>query len=140
MIEMILKSIDMPTIMLAVGLTLLVAANSILGALDAALSFEFDAKKLMRGLAKGAVIVLCFLLVYVAGALNPDVVAVEVGGAQVNLLTAVYMIVLAGFYYYAKQVVQKLIIITRGDKEVTQINGESIDDKSKDDLTDQINV
>ena len=45
---------------------------------------------------------------YYVGVLNPNVVDMNINGTDMNLLTAVYLIVLAGYYHYARQVLEKL--------------------------------
>lgn len=106
---------DIGTLYLAIGLIILIIVNIVLGSLNALFVDEFDRRKFFIGLAKGAIVVLCFAATYLVGYLNPTIIAVEVNGTEVGVLTAVYLVVLAGYYYYAKQVLEKLAAIIKGD-------------------------
>ena len=57
------------------------------------------------------VVALCFAATYFVGWANPDVLAVSINGQSVNLLTAVYITIMAGFLFYAKEVSQNRVDI-----------------------------
>ncbi|MEG1593614.1 MAG: hypothetical protein RR350_04325 [Oscillibacter sp.] len=101
-------------LMLAVGLAVLIVVNIILGCVSALFEQAFDKQRLFRGVVKGLIVAVCFGLVYLVGWLNPDVVAVTIDGTAVNLLMAVYMILMAGFLFYAKEVCLKLAAFVKG--------------------------
>ena len=82
--------------------------------MDAWLSGEFDRPKLRRGVTKGAIVAVCFAITYLVGWLNPEVVAISINGQAVNLLTAVYLVIMAGFLFYAYEVIGKLAGFVRG--------------------------
>lgn len=111
---------DIGFLYLAIGLVILIIVNIVLGSLNALFVNSFDRKKFFIGLAKGLIVVLCFAATYLVGYLNPDIIAVNVNGTDVGVLTAVYLIVLAGYYYYAKQVIEKLSAIIKGDISIEQ--------------------
>ena len=96
-------------IRLGLGLLLLIVVNIVLGSVDAWLSGEFDKPKFRRGIAKGAIVALCF---------NPAVVAISINGQAVNLLTAVYLVIMAGFLFYAYEVIGKLAGFIKGKLKV----------------------
>lgn len=48
------------------------------------------------------------MAVYYAGYLNPDLLVIETGGQTVNLMTAIYITLMADFTAYAVDVVKKL--------------------------------
>ena len=73
---------------LAVGLVLLVAVNIVLGSLNALFDGSFDKVKLRNGIIKGIIVAACFIAFYMAGYLNPDIIAIEVDEQTVNLMTA----------------------------------------------------
>lgn len=113
---------------LGLGLLVLVIVNIVLGSVDALLSGKFDRHKFLCGIIKGGIVVLCFAATYLVGWLNPGVVAVSINGQEVNLLTAVYTAIMAGFLFYAAQVVGKLTGLVRGKLEVGELTpGNSLD-------------
>ena len=84
---------------LAVGLVLLVAVNIVLGSLKV---------KLRNGIIKGIIVAACFIAFYMAGYLNPDIIAIDVDGQTVNLMTASNLALLTAYVLYAKDVFVKL--------------------------------
>jgi hypothetical protein len=62
-----------------------------------------------------------FAATYLVGYLNPNIVAVEVNGVQVSVKTGIDLVVLAGYYHYAKQVIEKLTEIIKGDLFVSEV-------------------
>ena len=111
---------DVETLYLAVGLIILIITNIVLGSLNALFTNEFDRQKFFRGLAKGSIVVLCFIATYFVGFLNPNIIAININGIEVNVLTGVYFIVLSGYYFYAKQVFDKLSNIVKGDIKIIE--------------------
>ena len=61
---------------------------------------------------------LCFIVTYLVGWLNPAVVAISINGQAVNLLTAVYLVIMAGFLFYAYEVIGKLAGFIKGKLKV----------------------
>ncbi len=74
---------------LAVGLVLLVAVNIVLGSLNALFDGSFDKVKLRNGTIKG-------------------IIAIDVDGQTVNLMTASNLALLTAYVLYAKDVFVKL--------------------------------
>ncbi|MCI6055510.1 DUF2800 domain-containing protein [Dysosmobacter sp.] len=93
---------------LAVGLVLLVAVNIVLGSLNALFDGSFDKVKLRNGTIKGIIVAACFIAFYMAGWLNPDIIAIDVDGQTVNLMTASNLALLTAYVLYAKDVFVKL--------------------------------
>ena len=89
---------------LAVGLVLLVAVNIVLGSLNALFDGSFDKVKLRNG----TIVAACFIAFYMAGWLNPDIIAIDVDGQTVNLMTASNLALLTAYVLYAKDVFVKL--------------------------------
>ena len=106
--------IELSTLNLAKGLVILIVVNIILGSSSAWFNQVFEWKKLYQGLIKGTIIAICFFATYYAGYINPDIIAVNVNGEEVNLLTACYMILLSGFVFYATQVSIKFWTFIKG--------------------------
>lgn len=93
---------------LAVGLVLLVAVNIVLGSLSALFDGSFDKVKLRNGTIKGIIVAACFIAFYMAGWLNPDIIAIDVDGQTVNLMTASNLALLTAYVLYVKDVFVKL--------------------------------
>lgn len=106
---------------LGLGLLTLIAVNIILGSIDALLSGIFDWGKFRRGIIKGIIVALCFAATYLVGWINPDVLAVTINGQSVNLLTAVYLVIMAGFLFYAKEVIMKLASFVYGKLAIEEL-------------------
>ena len=117
---------------LGLGLALLIVANITLGSIDALLIGAFDSGKFRRGIIKGIIVALCFTATYLVGWINPDVLAVTINGQSVNLLTAVYLVIMAGFLFYAKEVIIKLVSFVYGKLNIGElfVSDISIDEDS----------
>ena len=90
-------------IRLAIGLVLLVAVNVVLGSLNALFDGTFDRIKCRNGVIKGIIIAACFVAFYVAGRLNPDIVAIDIDGETVNVATAANLAMVTAYVLYAVQ-------------------------------------
>ena len=100
-------------IRLAIGLVLLVAVNVVLGSLNALFDGTFDRIKCRNGVIKGIIIAACFVAFYVAGRLNPDIVAIDIDGETVNVATAANLAMVTAYVLYAKDVFSKLSKLIR---------------------------
>lgn len=90
------------------GLLLLIAANIALGSAGAVLRREWRAEIFFKGIVKGLVVTAAFSMVFLAGALNPDLVVIQTESASLDLSSAVYLVLLSGFVFYAGKVLIKL--------------------------------
>ena len=108
-------------IRLAIGLVLLVAVNVVLGSLNAL----FDRIKCRNGVIKGIIIAACFVAFYVAGRLNPDIVAIDIDGETVNVATAANLAMVTAYVLYAKDVFSKLskLVLSKTSGTPEQIGG-----------------
>jgi|GEM_PF-737718 len=111
----------MEIVCLGLGLMILIAVNIVLGSLSAIFQNEFCPIKLRQGIIKAGIVAICFAATYLVGFLNPNIVAVEVNGVQVSVKTGIDLVVLVGYYHYAKQVLEKLTDIIKGDMFVSEI-------------------
>ncbi|HAN20435.1 MAG: hypothetical protein A2Y15_08765 [Clostridiales bacterium GWF2_36_10] len=98
----------MATLFLAIGLLILIMVNIILGSMKGFLNKSFDWDKCRKGIYKNGIIFICLTLVYLAGYLNQDIIAIEVGELKVNLMQATYYTILASYLYYAADVIKKI--------------------------------
>lgn len=112
---------EMTTLKLAAGLLLLIAANIVLGSADAIIGGQFDKTKCWRGALKGLFIFIAFIMTYGAGYLNPQIVVVAIDGKSVDLLAAVVLIIIAGYAWYAKEVLVKLAGIVRAKVAIEEL-------------------
>jgi len=117
MLELV-QNIDMNLVYLGIGLIVLMGCNILMGSIEALLTQEFNKKKFLQGVIKAVVVVICFILTYFVGLLNPNVVAISVNGEMVNVLTAMNLVVLAGFTWYAKEVFIKLATFIKGKIDI----------------------
>lgn len=128
-----LNKIDISSVKAGIGLLTLIVVNIVLGALKAKIQNEFDWKTMLNGVVKGIIICLCVVVVYFVGLLNYDIMAVSIGGIEMNLAVAVTTMIMASFVWYAYQVVQKIaVLLNLGDsfvddkkEEVTGIDSET---------------
>ena len=104
----IMQYIDMEILKLAGGLIALMISNILLGARNSFLNQQFDIKKLRQGLIKATVVTVSFILVYVAGLLNMDIITVDVNGEVVNLIAGINLLLSIAALWYAKEVFIKL--------------------------------
>jgi hypothetical protein len=92
----------------AAGLIILMSVNIILGSLGSAFVKCFEWKRLGIGIFKSIIVLICFAATYIAGYLNPDILAINIGDVEANVMTALNIVVLFGYIHYAKQVIEKL--------------------------------
>lgn len=78
------------------------------GRLNALFDGTFDRIKCRNGVIKGIIIAACFVAFYVAGRLNPDIVAIDIDGETVNVATAANLAMVTAYVLYAKDVFSKL--------------------------------
>jgi hypothetical protein len=130
---------------LAIGLIILIVVNIVLGSLDALFTSTFDKTKFKLGLLKGLVIVACFIATYFVGYLNPDIVAVNINGTAVNVLVGVYLIIMAAYIWYAKEVLTKLAALIQAkitieeveETPVIESTAEETIEEAKEDVTNE---
>lgn len=91
-----------------IGLALLIAANITLGSTGAILSGDFDLQRFRTGIVKGLLVALSLVAIYWAGNLNPDLLVLDTGASTLNLLDAVYVLMIAAFVHYGYDIIQKL--------------------------------
>ena len=70
--------------------------------------------KFRNGCIKGGIIAAALVAVYFAGFLNPDLLVIDADGESVNLMTAVYLLLMAAFAVYAIDVLKKLKDMLKG--------------------------
>ena len=112
---------DLTIINLGIGLIGLMSINIILGSIDSLFNKSFDKIRLWKGVLKSIVVTLCAMGIYGIGYINPSVIALDIDGQAVNLLTAVSLVVMGAFIFYGKQCIDKLSKIIIGGKSVDEL-------------------
>lgn len=113
-----------PIIRLGIALIILICANILLGSFSSWFSDNFDKEKFWKGVKKGIAVILIFIAVYFAGWLVPEMQATVINGETVNLTTAMFYVVLAGFLWYAKEVLTKLAALIGGRIRIEELTTE----------------
>lgn len=106
---------------LGIALVILICANILLGSFNSWFSEQFDKQKFWKGVKKGIAVIMIFTAVYFAGWLVPEMQAAIIGGETVNLTTAMFYVVLAGFLWYAKEVLTKLAALIGGKIRIEEL-------------------
>ncbi len=111
---------DFQIINLSVGLLFLMIINIVLGSIASIFESKFDKNKLIKGMVKGGIVLGCFIGTFYVGILNPDIIVANINGQDVDLLTGTHMILLAGYVWYGKEVLTKLITFIAGKLEINE--------------------
>lgn len=103
----------MEIIRLSIGMILLIVVNILLGSINALFTKSFSREKLIEGMLKAMVFIVCIFVTYYVGWLNPNIASITINGMKVDVLTALHMAMLAGYGHYAKQVIEKVFILLK---------------------------
>lgn len=113
-------------IKIIIGLVCVIFANILLGAKLADLKNEFSWSKLWAGLFKSVCIIIAVCLMYICSYYNPDIMVANINGINVNLITGMEAIFIAGIALYGFQDLNKLqqLLKTKVNIENEQEDGE----------------
>jgi hypothetical protein len=100
--------IDTAFINLAFGLLILIIVNIVLGSIGAIFSKKFDFRFFLKGIGKAIIVIAATIAIYFVGVLNPEIVAIDLGGEQLTVISATHTVVLGAWFLYGKQVFEKL--------------------------------
>lgn len=106
--EQIISLIDIQTLYTGIALIIFMSVNIVLGSLNAIFTQEFNQKILLQGIIKALIVIVCVMLIYIAGLLTVDLAVININGEEVNVLTMIYILIVYAFYHYVKEVVNKL--------------------------------
>lgn len=106
--EFLTNLINMEMIRITIGLLVFMLANVTLGSVNSMFDKSFNAKKFFSGVGKALVILLVYVSVYVAGAINSDVLVMQIGEIEADVVTAIYLVAVSGYIFYGAQLVDKL--------------------------------
>lgn len=113
-------------IKIIIGLVCVIFANILLGAKLADLKNEFSWSKLWAGLFKSVCIIIAVCLMYICSYYNPDIMVANINGINVNLITGMEAIFIAGIALYGFQDLNKLqqLLKTKVNIDNEQEDGE----------------
>lgn len=113
-------------IKIIIGLVCVIFANILLGAKLADLKNEFSWSKLWAGLFKSICIIIAVCLMYICSYYNPDIMVANINGINVNLITGMEAIFVAGIALYGFQDLNKLqqLLKTKVNIDNEQEDGE----------------
>ena len=90
------------------GLISVMVANILLGATLSKCKDNFNWNTLFKGVFKAVCVFLGVGLMYLCGYLNPEILAVNIDGMDLNLVDALRMVFTAGIMFYGYQGILKL--------------------------------
>ncbi len=102
------------------GLPILIIANIILGAEYGRLKQEFDKEILLSGLFKGLVVYVAIGLIVIATNILPQF-EVAFNGENMDLISAINLLLYAEVVWYGGQVLSKFIKIAKHTSEASEI-------------------
>lgn len=91
-----------------IGLVCVMFANILLGATLSKCKDNFSWNTLFKGVFKAVCVCLGVALIYLCGYLNPSILAVNIDGANLNLMDALRLVFTAGIIFYGYQDIMKL--------------------------------
>ena len=108
-----------------IGLLCVMIANILLGATLAKFKENFKWNTLFKGIFKAVCVSLGVGLMYYCGYLNPNILAVNINGTDMNLIDGLRLVFIAGIVYYGYGDLTKLKDILKLDMNITKsINSE----------------
>lgn len=91
-----------------IGLICVMASNILLGTSLAKLKKKFNRKTLANGIFKAGLIIVSVLLMYTCSCLNPEIMVANINNQEVNLISGMELIFIAGIIMYGYQSLVKL--------------------------------
>lgn len=119
---------------LIIGLLAAMLANILLGGSLALFKKEFSWKKLFSGVFKASCIALGCFLMYVVSFYNSDIFVANINGTNVNLISGMKAIFVAGIILYGYQDLNKLQKIIKTDISIDNVKEDEITVIERDDL------
>lgn len=104
---------------LSIALICLIVANTILGAVIAAIKIDFKKEVMLRGLLKHTAIAFAIFLIYVAGLVVPNLQLVTINGDALTLIEALDTGFLSALAVYAGKVIKNLYTLMTIDAKNT---------------------
>lgn len=121
-------------IKIIIGLVCVIFANILLGAKLADLKNEFSWSKLWAGLFKSVCIVIAVCLMYVCSYYNPNIMVANINGINVNLITGMKAIFIAGIALYGFQDLNKLQKLLKTKVDIQEPKEDGVTHIERDDI------
>lgn len=96
-----------------IGVILVMISNVLLGASLAKLKKEFNKETFFNGIFKIVCIGVSVGFMYLCSYLNPDIMVLNINGIDVNLITGIQLIGIAGITLYGAESLKKLANIIK---------------------------
>ena len=93
---------------ICIGLVCVMLANVLLGTSIAKIKKEFNKEKFLNGLLKCLLVIISIGLMYACSYLNPEIMVANINGQEVNLISGMEVIFIAGIVFYGFQSLIKL--------------------------------
>ena len=93
---------------IVLGLACVMVANILLGTSIAKIKKDFNWEKFWNGVIKCILVVVAILLMYYCSYLNPDIMVANINGQEVNLISGMEVLFIAGIVFYGCQSLIKL--------------------------------
>ena len=104
-----LEALYLDTVKLGIGLIILMCVNIVMGMVNSFFSSNFQTEKVLKGLGKSIILILCFCATYMAGLLNKETLSIGLGeGEPVDIIDAMHALLLAGYFMYSKKVITQM--------------------------------
>lgn len=103
-----------------IGLICVMASNILLGTSLAKLKKKFNKKTLINGILKAALIIISVGLMYLCSYLNPEIMVANINSQEVNLISGMELIFIAGIIMYGYQSLVKLKDLLKLKSEITE--------------------
>lgn len=91
-----------------IGLLCVMSSNILLGTSLAALKQNFDKSKFWSGITKAVLVIVSIILMYICSYLNPNIMIANINGQEVNLISGMELIFIAGIVFYGFESLVKL--------------------------------
>ena len=91
-----------------IGLGCVMLSNILLGTSLATLKKQFNKKTFLNGIIKAVLIIVSVLAMYLCSYLNPDIMVANINGQEVNLISGMELIFIAGIVFYGFKSLLKL--------------------------------
>lgn len=103
-----------------IGLICVMASNILLGTSLAKLKKKFNKKTLINGIVKAVLIVVSVGLMYLCSYLNPEIMVANINNQEVNLISGMELIFVAGVIMYGYQSLVKLKDLLKLKSEINE--------------------
>ena len=107
-------------IYIVIGLISVMSADILLGSSIASLKSTWNKKKFISGIVKALFIIIGCSLMYLCSYLNPNIVVVNIGDVNMNLISSLHMLFISGIIMYGTKDVKKLALLLNLDVDINE--------------------